>query len=395
MRLLRRAVAGDFPRPVWMIAFVVVLSMSANSMFWPFISLWVTRELAASPTQAGAILLAGAAVGIIGSVLGGWLADRVGRRPLVIVTSGLGAARMAGLAFANSLPPAVVLLLVGDLVINAWEPGIGALIADLMPPERLIEGYGLRRAAGSAGWMIGPALGGLAASRSWDFLFVCSAAGLGLATVLAALVLPHGQSVAARASAHRPSPWTAIRDLKFLAFVGAITVIMTLLGWYESVVPLYLQDVRGIGPGTWGLILIVPSTLIVLMQLRVSRYVQRISFTRAGLIGAAGFGAGVAGLGLPVPALALTIPAALVAIGIMFVLPLGSSVAGRIAPLALRGAYQGAVGLTISIAFGIGPLAGLTLYQRLGHASPFVAAPFVALLGGLLLVVTMRPFSER
>ena len=388
-------VAGDFPRPIWMIALVVVLSMSANSMFWPFISLWVTRELAASPTEAGAILLAGAATGIFGSVLGGWLADHVGRRPLVLVTSALGTARMAGLAFANSLPPAIVLLLIGDLVINAWEPGIGALIADLMPPERLTEGYGLRRAAGSAGWMIGPALGGIAASRSWDLLFVCSAAGLAVSTLLAALVLPHGEAAAARAVANRPSAWTAIRDTRFLAFVGALTVIMTLLGWYEAVVPLYLQDVRGIGPGTWGLILIVPSTLIVLTQLRVSRFVQRISFARAGGIGAAGFGLGVAGLALPVPALALTIPAALVAVGIMFVLPLGSAVAGRVAPLALRGAYQGAVGLTISLAFGIGPLVGLTLYQQAGHASPFLAAPLVALAGGLLLALTLRPFSER
>ena len=383
-----------FPRSVWMVVLVMFLATAGYSAFWPFITIWATHHLHASSTQIGLILLGGAGVGVVGSVLGGWAADRIGRRPVVVAGFALGAVRMAGLTQVDSLAGAVVVLLIGDFVVNATEPGIGALIADLVPEERLGEGYALRRAAGNAGWAIGPGVGGFAATQSYTLLFLWASLCLAGAAVLAFALLPPGNG-AGPVGVQRPSPRIALADRSFMAVVAGSLACMLLLGVFETVVPKYLSEERGIGTDVWGALLILNAFVVLFTQMPIARRLSRLPPSRVLALGALLFGGGLATFASRAPLAVLALAGVIVTAGIMLVLPAASAVAARIAPDHLQGTYQGVSGMTISITFGVGPMLGLWMYQHVGRSSPLVFAPVFAIFAALSIVAALRPYERR
>ena len=385
-RRLGRYVAR-FDPGLWSAVAVVFVAYCGYSAFWPFIALWLTGPLGASPRDAGIIIMIGTIAGMAGSLYGGSLSDRIGRRPVVVVAMALGAVRMVALTQADSLLVAAPLLLVGDVIVASSLPAVGALVADLVPDELLDEGYALQRMASNAAWVIGPALGGLAAQHSYDALFLGAAVMLALAFALAFVLLRgHGRP---RASEHRATPRIALRDRRLVAFLGAVLLAMVLFGWFESVVPLYLRD-EGLGLGTWGLLLGFGAALVVALQIPVSRWASRRPPAIAMGLGSSALGAGVALFATSTATPALLGSTALVMGGQMLLFPIGSAVVTRMAPDGLRGTYQGAWGTTVTLVFGLGPVTGLWLYDAGGQSAPFLAAPLLGVAGAVAIALSLR-----
>jgi MFS transporter, DHA1 family, tetracycline resistance protein len=134
----------------------------AARVFGLFGTVWALMQFVASP--------------IIGS-----LSDKVGRRP-VILLSCLG----LGLDFVfMALAPTLAWLFVGRVISGVTAATIataGAYIADVSPPEKRAANYGMIGAAWGAGFIIGPALGGLLGQASPRLPF-WAAAGLALVGV--------------------------------------------------------------------------------------------------------------------------------------------------------------------------------------------------------------------
>jgi MFS family permease len=347
-----------------------------------------------TPIGAGLVLAAGSCVGVGGSLLGGFLVDHYGRRAVAIGSIGLGVVRMVLLTQVHSLALGLVVICFGELVVNAYEPAVGALIADLAPEGRLAEAYGLRRAAGQAGWVIGPLVGGLAARSSYDLLFLCSAAMLAVSTIVAFFILPHGRgaTVSRSAPAH---PLVALRDRRFLAYTLAALVPLLLIGWYEGVTPVALRESRGVDTGTWGTLLVFGALCAVVFQVPVARLAERYSPFRAIAAGCACLGAGMLGFasGLPVPLLAGA--CGLVTLGQMLIVPTASALASRLAPAHLQGTYQGLFFTAMTLAFGIGPFTGLWLLEGAGADTPSLVAPIVAAAGVVLVWAALRAYRTR
>ena len=113
-----------------------------------------------------------------GPVLGN-LGDRFGRRPVLIAAMLAFAMDYALMAWA----PSLAWLFAGRVIAGAAGASFGpagAVIADVTPPERRAASFGLLGAAFGVGFIIGPALGGLAAGFGTRAPFV-------LAAILAAL----------------------------------------------------------------------------------------------------------------------------------------------------------------------------------------------------------------
>ena len=138
---------------------------------------------------------------------GGWAADALGRRPVIMAGAVAGAGGMLMLALVPSLPGYLAGVAVSGLGSGLLDVAPAAMIGDLLsgPGGTLVASYQM---AGDAGTVAGPVAAGFLVDRvSYAAAFELAAALLGVAAVLAALVPDGGpRRTAARPPAPPPSP---------------------------------------------------------------------------------------------------------------------------------------------------------------------------------------------
>jgi len=134
---------GKMPRELWILTAVAGLSAFSMRTVWSFMVVYAVEEVGITKTQWGLI---GTVVSIIGTVLtlpGGMLADRIGRKPCIMVSKTLGPLQTLGFTFANGFWPLMLARSVGGVAQGfggvVWGPMGGpvwqALVADVTPPE--------------------------------------------------------------------------------------------------------------------------------------------------------------------------------------------------------------------------------------------------------------------
>lgn len=122
----------------------------------------------------------------------GWLADRWGRKPVMLLS--LLAQAILSLLYLFISDPVlfVVLRFVEGMVAAAFLPSARALITDSIPSERRGEAFGVFGAFFNAGFLFGPALGGLLAGTGYASAFIAAVVFRLAALVLVFLMIKPG-----------------------------------------------------------------------------------------------------------------------------------------------------------------------------------------------------------
>jgi len=118
-------------RPLTMLYFAVVSRSAVSSGFATFLPLWVHAR-GGSVTQGGWLVTVYLTLGALGGFAGGWLADRIGGRRVVIGSFAL-AAPCYVLFFALPQPAGIVALVVGYCILQASLPVNVVLGQELSP----------------------------------------------------------------------------------------------------------------------------------------------------------------------------------------------------------------------------------------------------------------------
>jgi MFS family permease len=126
-------------------------------------------------TQAGILLGMNSFFALAGSTVGGALADRVGRRKIILFGLVFSALSSLSLGLANSIRLMYPLIVVVGLLASVANPAHEAMLADVLPESKRQEGYGILRVVFNYAWIVGTAMGGLIAMRSFVALFVIDA----------------------------------------------------------------------------------------------------------------------------------------------------------------------------------------------------------------------------
>jgi MFS family permease len=75
---------AEFPPLFWIIVVTLFIDSIGSTLLFPFFALYITQKFGVGMTQAGILLGMSSLFGLIGSVIGGALTDKFGRRRLIL-----------------------------------------------------------------------------------------------------------------------------------------------------------------------------------------------------------------------------------------------------------------------------------------------------------------------
>ncbi len=380
---LRRTASG-LPRPFWFI-WTGALVTRAGTFVLPYLALYLTQGLGLPPGRAGLVVALYGAGGSIAGPLGGYLADHVGRRVVLVGALALGGAGMIALGFAHRVAVLAPALFAVALVTESYRPAMQAAVADMVGPADRVRAFNLVYWVINFGFAIGLTVGGLLASRSFLWLFL----GDGATTLAFAAIVwagvpetrPAAPAAHAR-SAHPVAEFLApYRDRVFVAFL-VLAFCVALVFMQNATTFAVDLAAHGVGKAAFGRVLALNGALIVLVQPFLGPALERRDRSRTLAAGAA-----LVGLGFGLNAIARALPlytAGVVVwtLGEMMVLPVANAVVADLAPRAVRGRYQGAYGLAFGLAVSAAPALGMGALERFGSVALWSGCLALGLLAG-------------
>ncbi|VXC46428.1 TCR/Tet family MFS transporter [Sphingomonas sp. AX6] len=377
------------------IAFVLVtaaLDVMAMGLVIPVLPILI-EEFAGSASTAGwwngVMVALWALMQFVFSPIIGSLSDRFGRRPVILISIFGLAVDWVLMALAPNLWWLAVGRIIGGITSSSFT-AVYAYLADIIPPEGRAKAYGLVGAAFSAGFIAGPALGGVLGEWGPRTPFWVAAALSALAFLYGLFVLPESLPKERRMAFawSRANPLGAFRLLRRHAELTGLAWVYFMLYFahhvFSAVFVLYAAHRYGFGPLETGLLLAFAGLLEMLVQIfLVGRVSARLGDRRTMVVGLVLGAFGILGMGLAPTGwlfIAALVPNALWSLA----LPTIQSLMTRLVSEREQGQLQGANNSVASVAGVISPLFFGAVYGVSVVAMPglvFVIAA-VVLLGG-------------
>jgi MFS family permease len=351
--------------PVYWTVWIGTLINRAGAFVAPILTFYLTRHRGLSLGEAGSIIALFGAGTVVASLVGGALADRLGRKITMVGSLFGGACAMLWVSASSSLwmlgASVLVLGFVGDL----YRPAVHAFVADVVPPEHRQRAYGFLYWAINLGFSIAPVAAGAVATFSYRALFIGDAATSALFSLVVLARVPETHPDPTRQSSKAFSFGLLFRDRTFMWFwlmamlqaciIFQLTV--TLSGWMQ---------LQGYGPGVYGAVLSINGILIVLLQPALSEWTKQFDRRRVLAWAALLMGAGFALHGLTSLIAVHACAVAVWTLGEIFNSPTASSLVADLAPPHARGRYGGFYAMGWGLASCLAPMFG----PRVLAASP-------------------------
>ncbi len=213
-----------------------------------------------SPEELAWIFSAGTAGQIVGGISFAYLADRVGRRPVLVASTLLSAALTAGTGLCNSLETLSLLRFLDGAAIGGMVPVVWALVSESMPPARRAFGVGVTMFGYTMGAAVtGPFTNLVAPGHGWQGVYLWAGAATFAIALLVLLFLPESRDFIARRKqseqveaglrAERFNPLQLFaRELRLITLFVWLTYLLNAIAMYVSAAwaPIFLET-QGVG----------------------------------------------------------------------------------------------------------------------------------------------------
>ncbi|KQP47788.1 MAG: MFS transporter [Brevundimonas sp.] len=343
----------------------------------------------------------------------GRLSDRIGRKPVLLMTLIANALGYLMLAFVPNIWLAIAVRLFTGLGAGNIST-VQGYVADVTPPEQRAGRMGLIGAAFGLGFIVGPGLGGLLTQpqlgRLGYQLPIFLAAALAAVAAVGVVVFLRESRAKADPAAPRPAFLAGLKDARDNAVVSRVLVVtliyMAGFSAMESVFGLWSESRYQWGAREVGLSFMIVGIVSTLNQgFFAGRLARRFGESRVLATGMLLFGTSlVLQVLAPVawfPATrlelgALTIPVvqgwiipivmAIGACGMSLAMPNISAMISRASPPDRQGAMLGLNMASSSVARIFGPMIAGALFSGLGHDWPFVIGALLTIPAALMAI---------
>jgi MFS family permease len=384
----REAYAG-LPRNAWLLSLVHFVNRSGSMVLF-FLSLYLTRKLGFTLAQAGQAVSVYGFGALLGAWLGGIFCDRLGATAVQKLSLLLGGLNLIVMGYLQAYVMLLAAAFLQGVFAEALLPGNTTAMARECPPAIRTKGFALNRLASNLGVTIGPVVGGYLAMWNYRALFwvdgLTSLAALAVFNVFfkggkqAPLTQPSAASSPAGDGKNRL--WGI-----FIMTFGLGLIFSQLF----STFPLYIHSAYGFAENRIGQLLAINTVMIVLFEMILLQGLKKIVPLKVIAAGALLTGLGFALTPLGRGFLYAAVTVAVWTLGEMLSLPLLTAEVANRSHEGNRGRHMGWFGVSFSLAWMLGPIAGSEAYV---HFSPLALWLGCGVLG-ILLALGFNRLGKR
>jgi MFS family permease len=220
-----RDIYNAYPSQFWLMTVGLLIMSAGSSMIWPFLMIYVKGKLSLSLSAAGFLVSINAGIGLFASLGAGAVADKLGRKPVMVTSLLLNGMAYFFMSRAETYTAFAFLMVLTGISNPLYAVGADAMLADLLPSEKRTDGYAIIRMVNNAGIAIGPALGGFAIGLTGSYSIAFFGAATGMFT--------YGLLILFLANE------TLDRTYQIRQETASASLIETFAGWVSSPLPCY------------------------------------------------------------------------------------------------------------------------------------------------------------
>jgi len=394
----------EYPNPFKVLILASFIDMLGGFLLMPFFAIYITSRFGVGMTQVGFLFTIFSAGNIFGGMIGGALADKYGRRSMLLIglmVSGVGNILMG---LIDNLRVFFILAAILGIMGNFGGPARQAMVVDLLPSEKQAEGFGLMRIAMNLAATAGPILGGFLATQSYMLLFIFDALSSLITAVIVFAVIPETkpekpegkpeESVMSTIAGYK----TVLKDGVYMLFLSVSAIMVIVYMQMNSTLSVFLRDVHGFPLQSFGLLLSMNALMVVLFQFWITKKISKYAPMKVISIGALFYVVGFGMYGFISAVYLFFIAMIIITIGEMIVTPIQQTAVATFAPEDKRGRYMAVFGFHWAIPnlFGV-LLAGLVM-ENIGPNWVWYFAGILSLVSSLgfwaLHGITKKHFSK-
>ncbi|MFG3101461.1 MDR family MFS transporter [Streptomyces sp. NPDC048182] len=365
-RATRESVSG-LPREFWWL-WTSTLVNRLGAFVATFMALYLTLDRGYSASYAGLVASLHGLGGVVSSLAGGVMADRLGRRPTLLIAQTSTALSVALLGFVRDpVAIAAVAFLVG-MASNASRPAVQAMMADIVRPEDRIRAFSLNYWAINLGFAVSSMAAGFIAEYSYLAGFLIEAGMTLVCAVVVFVKLPESRPRQQQEKSVDEVPvslGTVLRDRRYMGVVGLSFLVAVVFQQGSVGLPVAMGS-AGFAPADYGLAIAVNGLLIVVLQIPVTRFIEHRDPRRLLVVSSllAGYGFGLTAFAGSVGVFALTV--CVWTLAEIVNAPTQTGLVVSLSPVHGRGRYQGVYTLSWSLAALVAPLMSGFVIDRWG-----------------------------
>lgn len=373
----------------WMLALVMLINRT-GAMVLPFLGIYMSKELGFQLSEVGIVLAFFGVGAMVGSWSGGWLTDRFGNFWIQALSLLLSVPLFLIIPLFTSVEGLSAMIFVLSAVTESFRPANSVSVVRYAKPENITKAFSLNRMAINLGFSIGPAVGGILATLSYDWIFYGNALGAFCAAIVFMVYFYTKKVSRLQMQKEREiapadiKPRSPYKDWKYLLFNLGCCLYAICFFQLLSTLPLFYQEGHALNEKQIGLLLGFNGLVVVIFEMfLVHTAERRLTYASSIALGTMLCMLSFAILPLPGGMLVLIVSMFILSISEILVLPFMSSVVVKRSHPLNQGTYMGLNSLAFSAAHVVAPFFGTRIASTWGFSPLWIGT------SGLLFLVSI------
>ena len=381
---------------VWWLALITLINR-AGTMVIPFLSLYLNKDLGFSLVNIGWILSIFGLGSVVGSWIGGKLADKFGFYHVMVFSLFATGVMFVLLQYLTTLLSFSIGIFLVMVVADSFRPAMFVALSAYSKPENKTRSVTLIRLAINLGISAGPAAGGIIITTiGYSSLFWVDGVTCILATIVLIKVL-NPKKVKALDAVTNENPESILTDKPYWLFLVAMVFFGIIFLQYFSTIPLYYKDVHLLTELEIGLLMGFNGLVIFLLEMPLIKWLENSTFTKVGLMI---FGALLVGASFIVLIMTnwvgiLIFGMLLMTIGEMIVFPFSNAFAMNRGKRGKLGEYMAFYTIAFSISHVFGHNAGMQLIAKFGFDNTWIVISILAIVCVGILILLKKSLITK